>query len=85
MTHELAGRVAIITGAGGGIGRRIALAFVRAGASVTVVDVKEEGCEDTVTQIRAEVGPGRGLFVVADIADVLNIPLIVRQTVEKFG
>ena len=45
---RLADKAAIITGAGGGIGRHTALAMAREGASVFVVDVKADGIAETV-------------------------------------
>lgn len=83
--NELTGKVAIVTGAGGGIGRRIALAFVEAGASVMVVDVNAAGCLETVAQIGARYGTERSAHTVADIADASGIKGIVDQTVEVFG
>ena len=46
-----AGKVAFVTGATSGIGRTTALAFARAGASVVVADIAEQGCQETARMI----------------------------------
>jgi NAD(P)-dependent dehydrogenase (short-subunit alcohol dehydrogenase family) len=49
---DLKGKVALVTGAGSGIGRQSALAFARAGAKVVVSDIVPEGGEETVRMIK---------------------------------
>ena len=50
--HDLTGRVAIVTGAGSGIGRASALRLAEAGASVVCADLNGDGAEDTRARIR---------------------------------
>ena len=52
----LAGRLAFITGAAGGIGRAIALAYARAGCRTVLVDIKADACADVVAEIQAMGG-----------------------------
>lgn len=52
----LSGKVALVTGAGQGMGREIAKGFAQAGASVVVTDINKETVEETAVQIRAEGG-----------------------------
>ena len=59
-------KVAVVTGAGAGIGRAIALRLAREGAAVVVADVDERGDEETAQ--RVEAGGGRAAFVLADVA-----------------
>ena len=62
---RLADRVAVVTGAGSGIGRAIAEAFAREGATVAVVDVREAPAQETVTLL----GAGKHGTFVCDVAD----------------
>lgn len=52
----LGGRHAVVTGAGGGIGRRIALRLAEAGATLTLVDLNQEGIEDAAAEIGSRFG-----------------------------
>jgi NAD(P)-dependent dehydrogenase (short-subunit alcohol dehydrogenase family) len=75
--------VALVTGAGSGIGRAAALAFVREGAKVVVADVATEGGNETVGRI--EQAGGQGLFVKADVSAAASVEDMVRTAVEQFG
>ena len=59
-------RIALVTGAGAGIGRAIALRLSKEGAAVVVADVDEESGAETVRRIEADAG--RSAFVLADVA-----------------
>lgn len=63
--RRLEGRTAIVTGAGSGIGRGIALLFAREGANVVVADLSIRACGETVAAIQAE--GGRAFFIEGDI------------------
>lgn len=63
---QLDGKVALITGAGSGIGRESALLFASEGAAVVVVDIDDKGGEETVAAVRAS--GGRAVYVHADVA-----------------
>jgi 3-oxoacyl-[acyl-carrier protein] reductase len=63
---RLAGQVALVTGGGRGLGRAISLAFAREGASVGVLDLKEEVALDAVRAIEAE--GGRAIPIVGNVA-----------------
>ncbi len=81
--REFHGKVALITGAGSGIGRATALAFARAGARVAVADVTVAGGEETVRQITAAGGEAR--FVRCDVSKGAEVERMVAETVAAFG
>ena len=83
MNDELAGKVALITGAASGIGRATALLLASKGAAVVVADLQEAGGHETV-QLIEEAG-GRAAFVRADVTDGEGVDAMVRATVETFG
>jgi meso-butanediol dehydrogenase/(S,S)-butanediol dehydrogenase/diacetyl reductase len=80
---KLDGKVALITGAGSGIGRATALLFVKEGAKVVVVDYVPEGGEETVKMIR-EAG-GEAIFIDADVSKVADVERMIKTTVDKYG
>ncbi len=80
---KLEGKVAVITGAGAGIGRASALLFAREGAAVVVADLDSRAGEDTVARIEDE--DGRARFVPVDVSESEQVERMVRATVEAFG
>lgn len=80
---RLQNKIAIITGAGSGIGRGIALAFVKEGAKVVVADWSEEGGKETVEQIRKI--KGEAVFVKTDVSKAADIDEMVKTCLDKFG
>ncbi|MBT4163270.1 MAG: SDR family oxidoreductase [Porticoccaceae bacterium] len=77
------GRVIIITGAGGGLGREYALAFGAAGAKVLVNDINAQAAADTVADIQ-DAG-GEALANTQDITNYEQSGLIVRTAIDHFG
>jgi NAD(P)-dependent dehydrogenase (short-subunit alcohol dehydrogenase family) len=77
------GKVAIVTGAGGGIGRASALAFAREGASVVVADVDPDGGAETVALITGSGGAAE--FVRTDVAVSADVQAMVARTIERYG
>jgi 2-hydroxycyclohexanecarboxyl-CoA dehydrogenase len=80
---DLKDRVAIVTGAGGGIGRAIAVKFAALGANVAVADIKDEGARETVSLVRKS-GP-QGLALNTDITSFAQVQEMARATVSAFG
>lgn len=80
---DLKGKVALVTGGGGGIGGAACQEFAQAGAKVAVVDVSAEAGNATVTKIR-EMG-GEARFFMADVSQTVDVQSYVASTVEAFA
>jgi NAD(P)-dependent dehydrogenase (short-subunit alcohol dehydrogenase family) len=78
-----AGKVALVTGAGSGIGRASALAFARQGACVIVADILADPAEETVKMIR-DMG-GNAVPVKADVSKPEEVRALLQKTIELFG
>ncbi|MEW4467448.1 glucose 1-dehydrogenase [Parasphingorhabdus sp. JC815] len=83
MDYDFGGKVALITGAGSGIGRATALAFGKSGASVIVSDVNEQGGDETVDLIK-QTG-GQAIFIRCDVADASAVDEMVEQALKEYG
>ena len=83
MDEDFAGKVALATGAGSGIGRATALAFAKAGARVAVNDRNADGGDETVAQIKA--AGGDAVLVIADVSNAEDVDRMVAETVDHFG
>ena len=80
---RLAKQVAIVTGAGSGIGRATAIRFAQEGAQVVVDDINVSQGEATVKQIRDSGGDA--LFIGADVSDPEAVESLVVETVQTYG
>ena len=80
---RLAGKVALITGAGAGIGQATAELFAKEGAAVGVVDLNEATGRETAARITGN--GGRAIFIQADVSQPGPVENMFRATVEAFG
>lgn len=80
---DFTGKVALVTGAGGGIGRAAAELFAARGAKVAVVDINAEIGSETVSRIQA--AGGEALFIRADLTDEQAVAAMVKTTVDRLG
>jgi len=87
MTGQMAGmmqdKVALVTGAGSGIGRASALLFAREGARVLLADIDTHGGEQTRAAI--EEAGGVAHFLRTDVTDEAQVEALVARAVERFG
>jgi NAD(P)-dependent dehydrogenase (short-subunit alcohol dehydrogenase family) len=80
---RLENKVALITGAGSGIGRETATLFAGEGAKIVVVDINDEGGQETVRLVQA--GGGEAIYVRADVSKATDCEKMVRAAEESFG
>ena len=83
MNYEMDGKVALVTGASGGIGRAAALAFARSGASVIVSDVQDDKGAETVQLI---TGMGaKAVFQHCNVASEDDVKAMVARAISEYG
>lgn len=82
-SKRLAGKVALITGGAGGMGRAMSVLFAAEGAAVVVADLQVNVGRDVVSEI-AGLG-GRALFVEADVSQAASVQHLVHESLSKLG
>ena len=86
MSGELSGKTAIVTGAGRGLGRSMALGLARAGADVVITALRNRREIDEVAEEGAQIsGAGTIRAMLADVANDANCQRVVNETVREFG
>ncbi len=81
---RLAGKSALITGAGSGIGRQTALRCAREGAAVAAVDIDDRAGPETAAMIAGEAG-GRAFFTRADVSEARDCRRMIAAAEDAFG
>jgi NAD(P)-dependent dehydrogenase (short-subunit alcohol dehydrogenase family) len=81
--ESLENKVAIVTGAGSGIGKAICLLYAKEGAKIAVSDISEKAGNETVSEIK-DAG-GKAIFVKADSSKPEDNKNLVEQTLKEFG
>jgi len=81
---KLQGKVAIITGAAGGIGEAIARRFVAEGATVAIADLKADAATATAAALTSQ-GPGKGIGIAMDVSSEEQVNAGIAEIVSQFG
>jgi len=82
-TYDLHGQVALVTGAGSGMGRDTAQAFAAAGAAVVLADINENALRVATDELTA--AGHQALAVTCDVSDEAQVVAVVDRTVDAFG
>lgn len=83
MKQEFSGKVALVTGAAGGIGEACAQTFAKKGASVAVSDIDVDKGQQVVDKIQQE--GGKAIFLKADVSDAGSVEKMVNDISDAFG
>jgi NAD(P)-dependent dehydrogenase (short-subunit alcohol dehydrogenase family) len=83
MNYGFDGKVALVTGASGGIGRATALAFAAEGAAVVVSDVNDDAGEETVALIAA--AGAKAIYQRCNVAEPDEVKALVARAVQEYG
>ncbi|HVN90100.1 MAG TPA: glucose 1-dehydrogenase [Candidatus Binataceae bacterium] len=83
MAGILEGKVALITGAGSGIGRATAKIFAREGAKIVLADIVADAAQETLNEVK-KLG-AQGICIKADVANWTDVEGLVAKTVETYG
>lgn len=82
---DFSGKIVLITGSAGGLGKAIAEAYLNAGAKVSICDINEERLKVTAGEFKRAHGNDKFLATVTDITDEASVDEVFAKTIEKFG
>jgi NAD(P)-dependent dehydrogenase (short-subunit alcohol dehydrogenase family) len=85
MQDELAGHVAVVTGAGGGIGYEAARALLWLGSRVVIAEIDRQKGEAAARRLNAEAGANHALFVQTDVGDERSVSRMAGKAARAFG
>jgi len=83
IVMRLENKIAIITGAGSGMGRAASVLFAKEGAKIAAVDINLESAEETVKQVKA--GGGNAFAMRVDVSKSADTTAMVDETIKRFG
>jgi NAD(P)-dependent dehydrogenase (short-subunit alcohol dehydrogenase family) len=83
MAVLLGGKIALITGAGSGIGRATALIFAREGATIALSDIAAEGGEETLRLVKQE--GAEAIFVRTDVSKLAEVEALIAKVISNWG
>ncbi len=81
---RLEGKIALVTGAASGIGKEIAIVYVREGAKVVIADLNQEGADAAAAELAAK-GPGQAMGVAMDVTDEAQVDNGFKKVADKWG
>lgn len=83
MYNSLKGKIALVTGASGGVGQGCAVRLAAEGVRVVMIDIDEKGGKETLATIQGQ--GGEAIFQLADVSQTRQCQMAVQKTVDTFG
>ena len=83
--HSLTGKIAVVTGAGGGIGYEAARSLLWLGSKVIIAELNPKTGQQAAQRLNQEFGPGVALFVRTDVGDEGSVKNLARQAEKTYG
>lgn len=83
--HSLAGKIAVVTGAGGGIGYEAARSLLWLGSKVVIAEINPKTGRQAAQRLSQEFGPGMAVFVQTDVGDEGSVKNLARQAERNYG
>jgi NAD(P)-dependent dehydrogenase (short-subunit alcohol dehydrogenase family) len=82
---SLAGKIAVVTGAGGGIGYEACRSLIWLGAKTVIAEINKKNGQDAIRQLNEEFGPDSAFFVQTDVGDEKSIQKLAREATHHYG
>lgn len=82
---DFSGKIVLVTGSAGGLGKAIAEAYLKAGANVSVCDINQDRVKQTADEFSKAYGEDKYLATVTDVTNDASVNDVFSKTLEKFG